>query len=565
MRRGDTRGGGAGGRGADPRTLRCAGREVGGGGELRIAWGTSGYAASEGQGTAPFKIAFQPLAGPAGVSGGVVAGAGGGGGAWEPARPGVPLLAVVDEEGYATLVDPGALPAPWEGRGDGDWGADAVRHQWLAHENAVFDVCWVGPGRLATASGDHSLRVWDAERGGDVPTLELRGHALSVKSVAALPTSADRGNGSPGEGFLLASGGRDGTVRLWDLRCGHRTSAPPGPRQVPLTRNPTDVPLNFASNSTRTLTTYHPNQTPSDTEAIAPVAKLEAGKLWPGRRRRGAHMVSFTSVAFAGRNLVAAGGDRMGGVHLWDLRALGSAADSGRLLGTLPQAPPPGDSRSGYRDFASNGVTSVAVDPSGSGRLLSCVYNGPLLLYDPVRSLDGPVRMFTGHQASSFFVRATFSPDGRHVASGDAGPHYAVHVWETQGSRAIHLRGHTKECSDVAWVRDAMGGELLASCGDDSTVRVWAAPPRGPPSPLDWQEQCQGTPLAAARRRPRRTPPAAAQREDPPGNRGILHSSRRLSGTRMAPHRLFEAQGPGSASPEAAAPHTNRTTLHHFW
>ena len=471
----------------------------------------------------------------------------------------MPLLAVVDEEGYLTLVDPGALPTPWEGRGDGDWGADAVRHQWLAHENAVFDVCWVGPGRLATASGDHSLRVWDAERGGDVPSLELRGHALSVKSVAALPASADCGNGSPGEGFLLASGGRDGTVRLWDLRCGHRASAAPGPTEVP---QPSGTDGWFGRS--------HTAENPSGAESIAPVAKLEAGKFWPGRRRRGAHTMSFTTVAFAGRNLVAAGGDRAGGVHLWDLRALGSASNSGRLLGTLPQVPPVGEKRLYDRDFAPNGVTSVAVDPSGSGLLLSSVYNGPLLLYDPVRSLDGPVRMFTGHQASSFFVRATFSPDGRHVASGDAGPLYAVHVWETQGSHAISLYGHKKECSDVAWVRDAMGGEMLASCGDDSTVRVWAAPPRSPPSPLDWQEQCQGTPLAAARRRPRHTPPAVAQREDAPRNLGILHSDRRLSGTRIPPQRLFEAQGPSSESLEAAAPRTirttlPRTTLHHFW
>ena len=63
-------------------------------------------------------------------------------------------------------------------------------------------------GRLiASASADHTVKLWDAATWAEVRT--LRGHADAVRAVAFSP-----------DGRRLASGGDDKTVKLWDAATG---------------------------------------------------------------------------------------------------------------------------------------------------------------------------------------------------------------------------------------------------------------------------------------------------------------------------------------------------------
>lgn len=56
--------------------------------------------------------------------------------------------------------------------------------------------------RIATAGDDHTIKIWDAERGREL--VSLQGHETEAYHLAF-----------SGDGRHLASWGRDGTLRIW--------------------------------------------------------------------------------------------------------------------------------------------------------------------------------------------------------------------------------------------------------------------------------------------------------------------------------------------------------------
>ena len=84
-----------------------------------------------------------------------------------------------------------------------------------AHCNAIFDLKWhPNDEYIATASGDQSIVISSIHHESRLTT--LAGHTQSVKCVAWEPEN----------GNMLCSGGRDGSILVWDLRVGEnrRTS-----------------------------------------------------------------------------------------------------------------------------------------------------------------------------------------------------------------------------------------------------------------------------------------------------------------------------------------------------
>ncbi|GAB1203246.1 hypothetical protein APSETT445_001874 [Aspergillus pseudonomiae] len=87
----------------------------------------------------------------------------------------------------------------------------------LAQDNYIYSIASSSPGSFAAIASDDSLRVFDAASLSHVSVVAADAH----KGVTSLK-SYDAGQ------QLLATGGRDGRVKLWDLRNGKRDVRSPG-------------------------------------------------------------------------------------------------------------------------------------------------------------------------------------------------------------------------------------------------------------------------------------------------------------------------------------------------
>jgi hypothetical protein len=80
-------------------------------------------------------------------------------------------------------------------------GAEMLRLE--GHSGAVTALAVLPDGRLASASSDHTIRLWDLDIGAE--TARLHGHTGGVMSLTVVPDGR------------IASGSSDTTVRVWDL------------------------------------------------------------------------------------------------------------------------------------------------------------------------------------------------------------------------------------------------------------------------------------------------------------------------------------------------------------
>ena len=110
------------------------------------------------------------------------------------------LVAIGEEEGGVRIIDSSSAS---------DFATAYVTFR--PHNNAVMDVAFSSDDyRLATASGDQTSRFIDMHTQQTVCILS--GHTSSVKQVRF----------QPGDDNMLTTCSRDGSVQIWDMRCGGR-------------------------------------------------------------------------------------------------------------------------------------------------------------------------------------------------------------------------------------------------------------------------------------------------------------------------------------------------------
>jgi WD40 repeat protein len=268
---------------------------------------------------------------------------------------------------------------------------------------------------LASGGRDGRVKLWDARTGRELRALE--GHGGDVNMVAFSP-----------DGALLASAGDDRTARVWDVRTGR----------------------------VRFTLTGHPGRVYSvlfsgDGRLVITAGEGRGTCLWDARTGRGegslpGEAVSSLALSPRGGRLVIACRDQP--LRFYDLAAR-----------TFSQSP--GPRHRGQIDelaFSPDGETLASASRDHTGRLWS------------VRA-GAELAVLRGHLNAVHGV--AFAPDGRLVAT--AGRDTTVRLWDLEGNPQVLLRGHT----DCVWsVAFAPAGTRLASASADGTVRLWNHPER---------------------------------------------------------------------------------------
>lgn len=300
------------------------------------------------------------------------------------------------------------------------------------HSDYISSVAWSPDSkRIASASGDRTVQVWDAADGSHV--LTYRGHTDDVATVAWSP-----------DGQLIASGGLDNTVQVWN--------AVTGARVFTYTKH-TDAVYNVV---------WSP-----DGKRIASASQDGTVQIWDATT--GEHVVTFTGLtpvrgALGAKNAVAWSPD---GKYL----AIGGEGPVTMLNAATAQI-------IGY--YGPHGGASHAVAFSPDGTYLAVGRDDSSVQVWNVANPTNPIYTYGGHMADIFAV--TWSPDSKRIASG--GEDSTVQVWDAlTGNHAFTYRGHldyywghftsNQYVNTVAWSPD---GKLIASGSSDDTLQVWAAP-----------------------------------------------------------------------------------------
>jgi WD40 repeat protein len=280
----------------------------------------------------------------------------------------------------------------------------------------VWDVA-VSPdgGQVASASGDHTARVWDIETGEVLHLLER--HRGWVYTVGYTP-----------DGTRLVSGGRDQTVQVWDSVTGaHLFGMRTFGEAFGLAFSPDGAYVAVAS-------LY---------SARGQAWSLEAGASWVPLE---GHSTRLRSVAYSPDGNVLATGDEQGVVLLRD-------PATGEPFAALGE-----DSASSGRD-----AYGLAFSPDGD----TLVVGGG----------DAFVRLYgvqSGEERLAWLAHAggvwdvALSPGGKLLASG--GGDGVVALWELETGERLATLTHGGAVRGVDFSHD---GTTLVSGGDDGLVKIW--------------------------------------------------------------------------------------------
>ncbi|OUM68203.1 hypothetical protein PIROE2DRAFT_58269 [Piromyces sp. E2] len=321
------------------------------------------------------------------------------------------LIAIADEIGNVRIINT-------EKEGEIE-----LKSQWLAHENAIFDIAWsLDDRKLLTAGGDQTALLWDLETNKCLSGFQ--GHVSSIKSIVFH-------NENP---FICASGAREGNIMIWDLRCTG-------------TVNENGDYINKPANIIR--------------NAHVPMSNSSLRK----KKDKINHHIGVAAVHFLHRpGYLASAGTADGLIKFWDIRSNGSYLHRSNPV-------PAEVSIHSNHTKRPHGFSSLSLDSTGRYLFSPCTDNS-IYMYNTL-NLGKPVKRFTSptYKCSTFYIKTSISPDNRFIASGSSDNH--VYIWDITAPhrQPIKLKGHENEVTAVSWC--PIDIKQMVTCSDDTSIRIW--------------------------------------------------------------------------------------------
>ncbi|KAJ4472242.1 WD40-repeat-containing domain protein [Lentinula aciculospora] len=305
-----------------------------------------------------------------------------------------------------------------------EWDPEPIRTTFQPHDNGVYDVKWsASDSRLATCSADRSIRI-------SCPNTSkllqiLTGHGSSVKR-AAWHSSNDS---------LLCSGGRDGTICIWDLRI------------------------------------------PQSSTSVFNIPDAHESLALKGRRSKQHMPKTITNLIFNEDMSLISSGSSDGVLRCWDLRFVSASGRSlARSKRFIPSLCTPIDPTTSHGSHRPRGILSLTAGIGPSSGLLFALgadsrihtYMASSLSPLPISFTDPNIQV-----NGSFYISSAISPCGRWLASGGGKSALLFDVSTAaspyaRASSGVELKAQLGEVYAVDWA-DGM----IATCADDRTVRIW--------------------------------------------------------------------------------------------
>ena len=289
----------------------------------------------------------------------------------------------------------------------------------------------------------------------------LKGHTLRVYGASFSP-----------DGSQLATGSRDGTVRIWDVASGQSLRVIQGPSE-----GISDVQ-------------YSPDGTLLALGGLDGSVTLIDTATWSHKTVLPGHAETVWALAFRpnGRQLASASADET--VIVWDLDSLQSQLilRATSILESVAYSPDGKRIAAGGDDGvlwlwqADTGEKTISVQAHND--IINGVEFGPDGFLIATASADRTVRIWNllgnrlekelaGH--TDWVYRATFTPDGKNLITASADR--TVRVWDLKTWGELYrLAGHSNQVFDVV-VNPK--GERVATASQDLTARIWDITPLG--------------------------------------------------------------------------------------
>ncbi len=333
---------------------------------------------------------------------------------FSPPAPPPPPANPAPDDSRQIPAPPAPQPAPSVA-----WGNALLEHTLRGHSDCVYSVAISPDGKtLASGSRDKTVKLWDIRTGQELRT-NINGTGFLNGAIYSVVFCAD--------GETIASAGADQTVRLRNLRAGMEIRTLSGHSSL-----------------------VYSAAIGQDGQTIVSGSSDRTIKVWDlntGREIRtiDGNFSPVYSVAISPNGKIIISGSDDGSARLWDLK-------TGQEIRTII----------GH----SKAVRSVAIS-SNSQTIASGSCDDTIQVWD--LSAGRVIRTLRGHL--NWVNSIAISPDGQILASGSADT--TVKLWDLNTGQQIRtFTGHSSAVECVAFSPD---GKVIASGSEDKTIKIWRA------------------------------------------------------------------------------------------